>query len=393
MSIQGRDDQQAARVLRLGMVGGGRGAFIGAVHRAAIRLDGRYALVAGALSSNPDNAVASAIELGIDRSRAYTSFEEMARAEAARPDGIEVVSIVTPNNLHLPAAKAFLEAGIHVICDKPLTATLREGEALGQIVQRSGRVFALTQNNTAYPMVRQARQMVREGLVGKIRLVRATYIQDWLTTQLEAEGQKQAAWRMNPALAGIGGAVADIGVHAYNLAEFITGLELEAVCADLQSYGAGRKLDDNANVLLRYKGGASGTLWATQTAPGHNNNLSIGVYGDKGGLEWAGETNDYLRYTPVGDTPRIVTRGGAGANSAAAKRTRLPAGHPEGYIEGFANLYSDVADLIIGREAGGPATAEDIPGIAAGLSGMRFIAACVASSEANGVWTSLAKVR
>lgn len=393
MSIQGRDDPQAARVLRLGMVGGGRGAFIGAVHRAAMRLDGRYALVAGALSSDADNAVASAIELGIDRSRAYTSFEEMARAEAARPDGIEVVSIVTPNNLHFPAAKAFLEAGIHVICDKPLTTTLREGEALGQIVERSGRVFALTQNNTAYPMVRQARQMVREGLVGKIRLVRVSYIQDWLTTRLEAEGQKQAAWRMNPALAGIGGAVADIGVHAYNLAEFITGLELESVCADLQSYGAGRKLDDNANVLLRYQGGASGTLWATQTAPGHNNNLSIGIYGDKGGLEWAGESNDYLRYTPVGDTPRIVTRGGAGANSAAAKRTRLPAGHPEGYIEGFANLYSDIADLIIGREAGGAATAEEIPGIAAGLSGMRFIAACVASSEANGAWTALAKVR
>ncbi|MFM9978504.1 MAG: Gfo/Idh/MocA family protein [Sphingomonadaceae bacterium] len=387
MSIKGSEESAVARPLRLGMVGGGRGAFIGAVHRMAARLDRRYDLVAGALSSDPDNARASAHDLGIAPDRAYAEFRTMAQAETARSDGIEVVAIVTPNVLHFAAAKAFLEAGIDVICDKPMTLTLAEADALADIVARTGRVFALTQNNTGYPMVRQARAMVRDGLLGTLRVVRVSYVQDWLTTSLEREGQKQAAWRMDPSQAGAGGAIADIGVHAYNLVEFITGLELESVCADLQSFGEGRTLDDNANVLLRYKGGARGTLWASQVAPGNNNALTVGIYGDMGGLEWNGEANDYLRFTPVGQPPQIVTRGGPGANAAATAVTRMPAGHPEGYIEGFANLYSDVADLIIGARNGGPKTGETVPGIAAGLSGMRFIAACVASGKAGAVWT------
>lgn len=390
MSIKGNDEHAVARPLRLGMVGGGRGAFIGAVHRMAARLDRRFELVAGALSSSADVALASAADLGIAVDRAYADFTQMAESEAAREDGIEVVAIVTPNYLHYAACEAFLSRGIHVICDKPLSATLEEAEALAALVAKSGLVFALTQNNTGYPMVRQARQMILDGSLGNVRVVRVSYVQDWLATNLEADGQKQAAWRMDPAKAGTGGAIADIGVHAFNLVEFMTGLKLESVCADLQSFGAGRSLDDNANVLLRYEGGATGTLWASQVAPGNNNALTVGIYGDKGALEWNGEANDYLRYIPLGEAPRIITRGGPGANAAAARATRMPAGHPEGYIEGFANLYGDAADLIAGYPAGGATESAELPGIAAGLSGMRFIAACVASSQAGAMWTRVA---
>jgi len=388
MSIKGSEDKASDRPLRLGMVGGGRGAFIGAVHRMAARFDRRFDLVAGALSSDVDVARASARDLGIQPDRAYADFVEMARREADRKDGIEAVAIVTPNHLHFPACKAFLAAGIHVICDKPLSVTIDEALQLDALVEKTGLVFVLTQNNTGYPMVRQARQMVREGLLGTLRLVRVSYVQDWLTAPLEHEGHKQAAWRMNPNQAGIAGAVADLGVHAFNLVEFITGLKLDALCADLQSFGAGRTLDDNANILLRYAEGVRGTMWISQVAPGHNNALTVGIYGDRGGLEWNGEANDYLRFTPMGEPPRIITRGGAGANDAAAQATRLPSGHPEGYVEGFANIYSGAADLILAHRAGTPIESA-VPGVAAGLSGMRFIMACVASSKAGSAWTKL----
>lgn len=389
MSIKGNDEKTANRPIRLGMVGGGRGAFIGAVHRMAARLDHRYDLVAGALSSDPNNARLSAADLGIAPDRAYADFREMARAEAARGDGIEAVAIVTPNHLHFAACEAFLAAGIHVICDKPMTATLDEAHRLSDLAEQSGLVFALTQNNTGYPMVRQARAMIREGALGTLRVVRVSYAQDWLATALEAEGQKQAAWRMDPAKAGEGGAVADIGVHAFNLVQFMTGLKLESVCADLQSYGSGRTLDDNANVLLRYENGVRGTLWASQVASGNNNALTVGIYGDRGGLEWNGEANDYLRYTPLGEPPRIITRGGAGAHAVAAACTRMPSGHPEGYIEGFANLYADAADAILSRRGGGSDVNDAVQGTDAGLAGMRFIAACIASHRANAQWVSL----
>jgi len=387
MSIKGSPKANDVRVLRLGMVGGGNGAFIGAVHRAAARLDGRYQLVAGALSSDAANAHASASLLGIDAKRSYADYADMATQEAARADGIDVVAVVTPNHLHYPVAKAFLEAGIHVICDKPLALTVEQAELLARAVAKSGKAFVLTQNNTGYPMVRQARSMVASGMLGKIRVIRVSYAQDWLTTSLEKSGQKQAAWRMNPALAGAGGAVADIGVHAFNLAQYISGLTLDAVCAHLDSFGDDRELDDNASVLLRYVGGASGVLWASQVAPGNNNALSIGVYGDKGGIEWAGEANDYLRYTPIGEPPRLITRGGPGANEIAAQATRMPAGHPEGYIEGFANLYADAADLILSGST--DAAAFGLPDINAGIDGMRFIDACVRSSRSGGIWTSV----
>lgn len=390
MSIKGSGTEVAHRKLRLGMVGGGRGAFIGAVHRMAARLDDRFELVAGALSGNADNARLSAADLGIAPDRAYSSWQEMVDREAAREDGINAVSIVTPNHLHFGPAKAFLEAGFHVICDKPMTMTVDEAVDLCRIVRRTQRVFVLTQNNTGYPLVRQARQMVTDGKLGTIRVVRVSYAQDWLAAPLEQEGHKQASWRVDPALAGVAGSLGDIGVHAFNLAAFISGLELDSVCADLQSFGAGRALDDNANVLLRWKGGATGVLWASQVAPGNNNNLSIGIYGDKGGIEWGGETNDYLRFTPLGEAPQIITRGGPGADAVAAHGTRMPAGHPEGYVEGFANLYSNAADQIWAQIDGidpDPLSCS-LPTVEDGARGMKFIHSCVESNRAGGRWTS-----
>ena len=395
MAIESSNLQSARRKLRLGMIGGGRGAFIGAVHRMAARLDDKYELVAGALSSNPENARESAVDLGIAPDRAYSSWQEMATAEAGRDDGIDAVAIVTPNHLHYGPAKAFLAAGIHVICDKPMTLTLEESRDLVQVVQASDLVFALTQNNTGYPLVRQARQMIADGTLGDIRVIRVSYVQDWLTLAIEKENQKQAAWRTDPKLAGVGGAIGDIGVHAFNLAAFASGLKLKSVCADLQSYVDGRQLDDNANVLLRYENGATGTLWVSQVAPGNFNRLSIDVYGTQGGVGWVGEDNDNLSYTPLGEPTRIITRGGPGTTDVAAHATRMPPRHPEGYIEGFANLYSDAAELIwakIEKRAPDPLS-ESVPTAEDGALGLAFIEACVASSRAGGVWTDLNEIR
>ena len=392
MAIESFGTERAARKLRLGMVGGGRGAFIGAVHRMASRLDDKWTLVAGALSADPDNAKASAADLGIAEDRAYASWAEMAQREGQREDRIDAVSIVTPNHLHYGPATAFLEQGIDVICDKPMTLSLDEARDLATTVERTGRVFVLTQNNTGYPMVRQARQMVHDGTLGDLRVIRVSYVQDWLTTALDQDGQKQAAWRTDPKQAGAGGSIGDIGVHAFNLAAFVSGLALESVCADLQSYVPGRQIDDNANVLLRFAGGATGTLWASQVAPGNYNRLSIGVYGTKGGIEWVGEDNDNLAYTPFGEPTRTITRGGPGAMPIANRATRMPPRHPEGYIEGFGNLYADAADLIWAKreKRQPPEHCADLPTVADGVQGLAFIEACVASSAAGGTWTRLA---
>ena len=377
--------------IRLGMVGGGQGAFIGAVHRIAARLDGEFALVAGALSSDPERARASAAELGLDAGRSYGSFAEMARAEARRPDGIEAVAIVTPNHVHYAAARAFLEAGIHVICDKPLTSTLADAKRLAALAERSGKVFVLTHNYTGYPMVRQAREMVEKGQLGEIRLVQAEYPQDWLTVKAEASGSKQAEWRTDPARSGAGGATGDIGTHAYNLARFVTGLELDSLAADLDSFVEGRRLDDNAHVMLRFKGGAKGMLWASQVAPGNENALKLRVYGTKGGIEWAQEQPNHLWYTPFGEPKRLVTRGGAGAGAAAARVSRVPGGHPEGYLEGFANIYAEAARAIrAARRGRKPAKDVVFPTVRDGVEGVAFVEACVRSSKKNGAWTRLA---
>ncbi|MDJ0934359.1 MAG: Gfo/Idh/MocA family oxidoreductase [Kiloniellales bacterium] len=376
------------RRLRLGMVGGGRDAFIGAVHRIAARLDDRYELVAGALSADPEKARASAADLGLPAERAYRSFAEMAAAEAERADGIDVVAIVTPNHLHYAPARAFLEAGIHVICDKPLTSTLEDAEALQALVESSGLVFGLTHNYTGYPLVRQAREMVAEGALGPIRLVQAEYVQDWLSTPLEETGQKQAEWRTDPARSGPAGCVGDIGTHAFNLARFITGLQLEELAADLQTFVPGRRLDDNAHILLRFAGGARGMLWSSQVAPGHENGLRIRIYGETGGLAWSQEDPNQLVHTPLGEAPRLLTRGGPGLGGAAARATRIPPGHPEGYLEGFAQLYLDLAEQIEARLSGrspDPA-AMLVPTVADGVEGVRFIARSVRSSEEGGTW-------
>jgi predicted dehydrogenase len=389
MAIESFGSGGAARKLRLGMVGGGRGAFIGAVHRMSARLDDKWDLVAGALSANVENAKASAADIGIEPDRAYANWEDMAKAEGKRKDGIDAVSIVTPNHLHFDPAKAFLDNGIHVICDKPMTLDLDEAKELAKIAKKSGLLFVLTQNNTGYPLVRQARKMVADGTLGTIRVIRVSYVQDWLTNAIDAEGQKQAAWRTDPKQSGAGGSIGDIGVHAFNLASFISGLELEEVCADLQSYVPGRRLDDNANVLLRYKGGATGTLWSSQVAPGNYNRLSIGVYGTKGGIEWVGEDNDNLFYTPFGEPTRCITRGGPGTLDVATRATRMPPRHPEGYIEGFANLYSNAAEVIWSmKEKRKPDSfATDLPTVEDGVRGLAFIEACVNSSKKGGVWT------
>ncbi|HUG60439.1 MAG TPA: Gfo/Idh/MocA family oxidoreductase, partial [Methylomirabilota bacterium] len=362
----------------------------GGVHRIAARLDGEFQLVAGALSADPEKARLSALDLGLSPDRAYTSFEGMARAESRLPDGIEVVAIVTPNHMHFPAAKAFLEAGIHVICDKPVTSTLEDALALRDIAKESGKLFVLTHNYTGYPMVRQAREMVAAGDLGKVRVVQAEYAQDWLTTRLEDTGSKQATWRVDPAKSGAGGAIGDIGTHAFNLTSFVTGLALEAVSADLTSFVEGRRLDDNVSVLMRFAGGAKGMLWASQVAPGNENNLSLRVYGDKGGLEWRQEDPNYLWFTPFGEPKRLVTRGGGAAGPAAGRVTRIPAGHPEGYLEGFATIYAEAARAIrAARDGAAPDPDVVYPTIDDGVAGMRFITAAVASSKADGAWTKL----
>jgi predicted dehydrogenase len=388
MTIEGSSSQAAPRRLRLGMVGGGQGAFIGAVHRIAARIDDRYELVAGALSSDAGRAAASAAELLIAPDRAYADYAEMARTEAARSDGIDVVAIVTPNHLHTRIATAFLDAGIHVICDKPLASNLADALALVRTVRRSGRLFGLTHNYSGYPMVRQAREMVAAGELGEIRVVQAEYPQDWLSTDLEATGQKQAAWRVDPAQAGAGGSLGDIGTHAEHLARFISGLEIAEVSADLKTFVPGRRLDDNAHVLLRYSGGARGMLWSSQVAPGNENALRVRLYGSKAGLAFSQENPNQLWFTPLGQPPRLITRGGAGAGAAAGHATRIPAGHPEGYLEGFAQLYRDMAEQIQARleqRAPDPRACQ-VPTVEDGARGMKFIEAVVESSRGNGRW-------
>ncbi|MDR0808595.1 MAG: Gfo/Idh/MocA family oxidoreductase [Gemmobacter sp.] len=375
------------REIPLGMVGGGQDAFIGNVHRIAARLDGAFRLVAGALSSTPERARASGEELGLDPARIYGDYRQMAMAEARRKDGIRAVAIVTPNHMHAGPAIEFLRRGIHVICDKPLTATLAEAKRLAKVAERSKALFVLTHNYTGYPLVRQARAMVARGDLGRLRLVQVEYLQDWLTEAVETAGSKQAEWRTDPTRAGAGGALGDIGTHAWNLAGFVTGMEPEAIAADLSSFVPGRVLDDNAHVMLRYAGGARGTLLVSQVAPGNENGLRLRLYGDKGGLEWSQENPNRLWFTPFGGEKRLLSRGGARADPAAARVARLPGGHPEGYLEAFATIYSEAARAIRAHEAGKASPPEVIyPTLADGLSGMRFVVACVQSARRNAAW-------
>ena len=374
------------RRLRLGMVGGGQGAFIGAVHRIAARLDDRWELVAGAFSSDPARGRASADAFHVAADRAYDDFAVMAAREAGREDRVDAVAIVTPNHLHAQAATAFIERGIPVICDKPMTHRLDDAIALADLVEQRGVPFLLTHNYTGYPLVRQAREMVASGALGTIRVVQVEYPQDWLTTALEATGQKQAAWRTDPAQSGEAGCLGDIGTHAFNLTEFVTSLHCESVAADLSTFVPGRRLDDNVQMLLRFAGGARGMLWASQVAPGHENGLRLRVFGQTGGLEWAQEQPNQLVHSPYGEPPRTIRRAGAGASAIAGHASRIPSGHPEGYLEAFAQLYRDFAD----RLETGSGGATPLPGVAEGVRGLRFITAALASSRADSRWTEVA---
>ena len=375
--------------LTLGMVGGGEGAFIGAVHRMAARLDDRWTLAAGAFSADPARSRDFGRSLGLAKDRCYGDWEEMARAEAARPDRLDAVAIVTPNHLHFAPALAFLEAGIAVICDKPLTSRLADALALEAAAARTGGTLVLTHNYSGYPMVRQARAMVAEGLLGDLRVIQAEYAQDWLARDLP--GHKQADWRGDPERAGAGGALGDIATHAYHLAGFVTGLRAEAVSAETSRFVAGRRLDDDVQIRLRWLGGVRGQLWASQVAIGASNALRLRIIGSDAALDWSQETPDLLGYTRLGEAPQLLRRGGPGLSPAAAQATRLPAGHPEGYLEGFAQIYADAADLVAARRAGQapPAHLSGLPGLADGVDGLRFITAAVRSAAADGAWVPL----
>jgi predicted dehydrogenase len=374
------------RRLRAGIVGGGRGAFIGAVHRLAAELDGQALLVAGATSSRAEIARSSAAAWFLER--AYTSYEEMARVESADANGIDFVIIATPNHLHYPVARAFLGADIHVICDKPLALTVTEGEELVRLVEAGTTLFALTHNYTGYPAVREARALVHGGQLGEIRKVLVEYTQDWLMEPLERGGNKQAEWRTDPARAGLAGAVGDIGTHAANLLEFVTARRIEAVCADLTSFVAGRRLDDDANMLVRLEGGAKGTLVCSQIACGEENRLSLRVYGTRAGLEWHQQEPNTLIFKPAGKPWELRRTGHRYLSAPAQAATRTPAGHPEGYLEAFANIYRGFIEDVrrVGR---GQPPLRDYPGVEEGLRGLRFIAQAVASSRAGSAWMRL----
>lgn len=384
--------------LRMGMVGGGVGAFIGEVHRMAARLDNRIELVCGAFSSNAARSKQSGKDLGLDANRVYGSYEEMFKAEAGLPEDqrMQFVSIVTPNATHFPVAKAALEAGFHVMSDKPATFDLKEARALKRLVEKTGLQYGLTHNYTGYPLVKEARDMVKKGKLGDIKKVVVEYPQGWLATNLEQSGQKQAGWRTDPSQAGISCCMGDIGTHAENLAEYITGLKIVELCADLSTFVPGRKLDDDGNVLLRLENGAKGLLHASQISVGEENGLNIRVYGSKGGLKWVQATPNQLFVYAMDKPMQVLT---PGANNAWLSKTarhncRLPAGHPEAFLEAFANIYRNYADTLAAKLAGKKPKALDLdfPSIDDGVRGMAFIETVVKSSQSKQKWVKMPKV-
>jgi predicted dehydrogenase len=380
------------RKLRYGMVGGGQNAFIGAVHRMAANLDGQIELVAGAFSSDPKNSAATGEQLFLNPKRVYGSYAEMAKAEAALPadERIDFVAIVTPNFLHAPVAIEFFKRGFHVVCDKPMTLTLNEAKTLRDVVRKTGKVFVLTHNYTGYPMVKEARELVRAGKLGKILKIVAEYPQGWLLDKIEANGQKQASWRLDPKKAGSSSCVGDIGTHAENLGRYITGLKIDELCAEFTSFIPGRKLEDDANMLIRYQGGAKGVLHCSQISCGEENNLNIRVYGTKGSLAWQQEHPNELKFIPKGEPARIIRRGNGYVSDVAKKFTRLPFGHPEAFIEAFANVYLEAIAAIrasIEKKKG----SFDYPTVDDGVEGVAFIETCV-KSAASGKWTKFPKI-
>jgi predicted dehydrogenase len=380
------------RKLRMGLIGGGQGAFIGRVHATAGVLDNRAALVAGALSSDPKKAKASAPDYDIPAERAYGSFQEMAEAEAKRSDKVDFVSVATPNHTHFEIAKTFAEAGFNVICDKPLTFDLKQAEQLLEVVKKTGVVFGVTHNYTGYPLVRQAREMVLAGELGEINAIRACYIQGWLRTRLEKDNQKQAAWRTDPSKSGAAGCFGDIGTHAYNLGRYMTGLIPEQISCVLKTFEGGRALDDYGVAAIRYANGALGTVTASQISHGRENDIFIEIDGTRGALEWHQEEPNKMIVRRNGDAHKVYTRaGGPYLGKLAAGASRLPSGHPEAFFEAFANVYAAVYDDIIKRASGQKHEPKDTlyPNIFDGVDGMNFITQCVASSKEDGAWKTL----
>lgn len=379
------------RKLRMGMIGGGTGSFIGAVHRKAAAIDGLVELVCGAFSSSAERSKESGQALFLPENRCYGSFEEMIHAEKQLPQGerMDFVAITTPNHMHFAPAKLALQNGFHVVCDKPMTLTIDEAKELIHIVEETGLLFALTHNYTGHPMVHQARAIVAHGDIGRIRKIQVQYLQGWMATAVEDTGNKQASWRTDPSKSGMGGALGDIGTHAENLTEFITGLKIEELAADLGRFGAGRVLDDDGNILLRMDNGAKGTMSISQIATGEENNLAIRIYGEKGSLEWHQENPNQLITRWLDQPVKIFTPGGNGLYPEAAALSRIPAGHPEGYLEAFATVYRGFAQHLIAVKQGKKVNETGYPTVYDGLRGLQFISAAVQSDSNNAVWTKL----
>lgn len=371
------------RKLRYGMVGGGPGAFIGEVHRMAARLDGKIELVAGSFSSDPQKSTQMGQNLNIDSNRVYASFGQMARKESqlSEQERIDFVTVATPNHLHFDVCKAFIKAGIHVVCDKPMTNSLEKAEELCRLVNKHDVIFALTHNYTGYPMVKQARRMVQDGKLGKLRKIVVEYPQGWLSDQVEEQGNKQADWRTDPQRAGVSSVVADIGSHAENLVEYITGLRLKELFADIHTFVDGRQLEDDANMLVHYEDGVRGILYASQISVGEENDFNIRIYGDQAALEWHQENPDYLHVKYPDKPEQIYKRGNSYLNDVANKNSRIPPGHPEGFIEAFANIYSSVADAIAARIKGEEPTELDFPTVQDGAIGVHFIHKAIESGQ------------
>ncbi len=379
------------RKLRMGMVGGGTGSFIGDVHRKAAAIDGQIELVCGAFSSTPEKSKQSGKNLYLPEERCYGTFEEMILSEKELPEDVRMdfLSIVTPNHMHFEPAKLALENGFHVVCDKPMTLTVEEGKILEELVKKTGLIFALTHNYTGYPMVKQAKAMISSGELGKIRKVQLQYLQGWLATEIEKTGQKQAAWRIDPKRSGVGGALGDIGTHAENLTEYITGLKIKELAADLGRFGEGRLLDDDGNLLLRMENGAKGTMSFSQIATGEENNLAIRVYGEKGSLEWHQENPNELITRWLDKPKKVYTPGGNNLAAQAVSASRIPSGHPEGYLEAFANIYKAFAECLQAKLEGKTIENPDFPSVSDGVRGVNFIHQAVKSDANNAAWTAL----
>lgn len=373
------------RPLRLGMVGGGQGAYIGNIHRLASRLDGAWNLVAGAFDVDPEKGKAFAISQGIEAVRSYGSYLDLIEGEKDRADRVDAVAICTPNFTHYPIAKALIEAGFDVICEKPLTATLEDAIALEALTKESGRFVGVTYTYSGYPMVHEARVRIANGEIGKVRTVQVEYPLEWMATAIEQQGNAQAAWRTDPKKNGRGGSIGDIGTHAYHLAGFVTGLKLESLTADLATFVEGRALDDNAHVMMRYEGGARGLLWSSQVALGNSNGVRLRVFGETGSYQWFQEQPNELIYTPLNGRVQIIKRGADDLSDDAKLRTRTPPGHPEGYLEAFANLYAGFAEAIRARTDGREPSAlgKNVPLAYDGLKGVAFVEAVVDSAESD----------